>query len=181
LHLTWSPDGNWFTGTANGLGPVQGIAKLNATTGEIIGISERERYNCTPDWMPDSKRVLYARGIVPGTRVGGPDGWAQLGVAGGGEKPRVLYAEEGQHVYHACSSPDGKYLLFTRTEDDAHGSPRSKMALIRYADTPLVAPDDRVSQARYPEAKRGPRLDLPRGWEPHWTYTDIAHPKERKP
>ena len=26
---------------------------------------------------------------------------------------------------------------------------------------------------KYPEARRGPRLDLSWGWEPHWTFTEI--------
>ena len=179
-QLSWSPDGGWFTGTANGLGPHWNIGKLNSATGEMICVSETHRYNCTPDWMPDSKRVLYARGIVGGTRAGGPGGWAQLGIAGDDEKAKVLYAEEGQHAYGACSSPDGKYLLFTRTGRDAPQSPSSRMALIRFADTPMVAPEDKVSQEQYPNTRQGPRLDLSNGWEPHWTYAEVMQTKRRK-
>ena len=32
------------------------------------------------------------------------------------------------------------------------------------------------SVKRFPNAKRGPRLDLGPGWEPHWTYAGVMNP-----
>lgn len=167
-QLAWSPDGKWLTATANGLGPFWNIARIDATTGAVNLVSQNDRYNCTPDWMPDSKRILYARGIVPDQ-----GGWAELWVAGGdGGERSMRYAEEGRHIYGACPSPDGKYLLFTRSEKDlgsAEGA-GARLTIIRWEDTPMVGSDDRELRKRYPEAHHGPTLDLCWGWEPHWTY-----------
>lgn len=50
-QLSWSPDGQWFTGTVDHLGPFWNIARMNAETGDISAVSETDRYNCTPDWV----------------------------------------------------------------------------------------------------------------------------------
>ena len=87
--------------------------------------------------------------------------WAQLWMADGeGDERQMLYAEEGRHIYGGCVSPDGKYVLFTRSQQDLGEVDNSQttMAVIRYQDTPTV----------------GPMLDLGRGWEPHWTLADIT-------
>ena len=61
-QLGWSPDGKWFAGTANGLGPYWNIGRMNADTGAVNAVSETDRYNCTPDWFPDSQAdCLLAR------------------------------------------------------------------------------------------------------------------------
>jgi Tol biopolymer transport system component len=60
-QLVWSPDGKAFTGTANGLGAYWNIGWLADGGGRINAASETERYNCTPDWCPDSRHILYAR------------------------------------------------------------------------------------------------------------------------
>jgi Tol biopolymer transport system component len=166
-QLVWSPDGRRFAGTANGLGPFWNIGCLDLQSGELKAISETARYNCTPDWMPDSRQVLYARGIIPEK-----GGRAELWVAGwDGTAPRPLYAEAGRHIYGACSSPDGKYLLFTRSVEELgkvdHAG--TTMAIIRWADTPMIGGELGALRTRLPDAKSGPRLDLGPGWEPHWT------------
>jgi Tol biopolymer transport system component len=134
-QLIWSPDGKRFVGTANGLGPYWNIGRMDAQSGVLNAVSETERYNCTPDWMPDSQHILYSRGITP--EVGG---WAELWLAGGdGKARRVLYAEKDRHIYGGCAAPDGKYLLFTRSELDLGrvDNSRTRMAVIRMADTPM--------------------------------------------
>ena len=122
--------------------------------------------------MPDSRSILYSRGIVPET-----GGYAELWMAGGdGKERRMLYAEEKRHLYGGCASPDGKYLLFTRSEVDLGqvDNSRTSMAIIRMADTPMVGGDGgEASRKTYPAARRGPILDLSWGWEPHWTYAEI--------
>ncbi len=171
-QLVWSGDGKRFTGTANGLGPFWNIGCLSAATGRVRAVSETDRYNCTPDWMPDSQQILYARGIVPEE-----GGWAELWVGGSdGRNRRMLYAEEGRHIYGACASPDGAYLLFTRSAADMGGrdSTGAHMAIIRRADAPMVGGQSPGLQKQYPRARRGPRLDLGEGWEPHWTYAKTA-------
>ncbi len=171
-QLSWSPDGKRFVGTANGLGPFWNIGCLDARTGEMKAISETERYNCTPDWTPDSQHVVYARGIIPQV-----NGRAELWVAtADGSERHALYAEEGRHIYGACASPDGKYLLFTRSIEDLGKVDHigTVMAVVRWADTPMAGDKSDALDQRFPTACHGPRLDLGPGWEPHWTLAGLT-------
>lgn len=156
-QLVWSPDGKHFIGTANGLGPFWNIGCLDPGTGRIEAVSETERYNCTPDWTPDSQRIVYARGIIPQQ-----PGQAELWVADidGAQRHRI-YAEAGHHLYGACASPDGRHVLFTRSREDLGRVPEIEMAIIRWP--PAAATN----------ASSIPRLDLGPGWEPHWTAAEI--------
>ncbi|MBN1509415.1 MAG: PD40 domain-containing protein [Sedimentisphaerales bacterium] len=171
-QLVWSPDGKWFAGTVNGLGVAWAIGRLNTESAQINAVSETDRYNCTPDWFPDSTHVIYSRGIVPGQMD-----WAQLWMGSGdGSERRMLYAEDGRHIYGGCISPDGKYVLFTRSKQDLGEVDNSQttMAVIRYDDTPMARGQDRTRHKEYPKVNVGPLLYLGRGWEPHWTYTEIV-------
>jgi Tol biopolymer transport system component len=166
-QLIWSPNGEWFVGTANGLGPYWNIGVLNATTSTLRAVSETDRYNCTPDWCADSLHVVYARGIIPEK-----GGFAELWTASiDGRHRRRIYAEPGHHIYGACASPDGRYVLFTRSVEDLGRVISTKMALIRW---PVNERDADSSS----DLRSGPpvRLDLGPGWEPHWTSTDILMP-----
>jgi Tol biopolymer transport system component len=170
-QLVWSPDGKSFAGTANGLGPYWNIARLDIETGRLNGVSETERYNCTPDWTPDARSILYSRGIIPGIT-----GWAQIWQASSdGKERRMLYAEDDRPLYGGCSSPDGKYLLFARCEADLGrvDNARTRLALVRRADTPMIGGPSEALRKAYPAAHHGPMLDLSWGWEPHWTYAEI--------
>lgn len=171
-QLVWSPDGQRFAGTANGLGPFWNIGCLDLASPNIQTVSETDRYNCTPDWYPDSQHVLYSRGIIP--EKGGK---AELWLAFAPDKnPRPLYAETDRHIYGACASPDGEYLLFTRSVEDLGKVDNSQttMAIIRWRDTPMIGDEAPALRRRLPQASRGPRLDLGLGWEPHWTLKDIS-------
>src|SRR5262249_37656262 len=104
-------------------------------------------------------------------------GRAELWVAkADGTQRQALYAEEGRHIYGACASPDGKYLLFTRSVEDLGKVDHTgtTMAIIRWANTPMIGERSQLLEKRLPNARLGPRLDLGPGWEPHWTY---AHQK----
>ena len=172
-QLVWSPDGKWFLGTANGLGAFWNIGRLNVESGEINVVSEVDRYNCTPDWAPDSKHVVYARGIIP-EKGGRAEYWV---ADGDGSNKQMLFAEDGRHVYGACVSPDGNYLLFTRSEEDMgdKDSSRTTMALIRRSDAPMTG--DHGAALRYPLSRLGPFLELGQGWEPHWTDAQLGETK----
>jgi Tol biopolymer transport system component len=170
-QLVWSPDGKWFVGTANGLGQYWNIGRISEITGKVNSVGEADRYNCTPDWLPDSQHIVYSRGIVPD--IGG---WAQLWVArGNGQEKRMLYAEEGRHIYGGCVSPDGKYVLFTRSQQDLGEVDNSltTMAIIRFQDTPIITGKNKALCKAYLDANNGPILQLSWGWEPHWTYATI--------
>ena len=171
-QLVWSPDARSFAGTANGLGPFWNIGCLDPDAGAIRAVSETERYNCTPDWMPDARRILYSRGIIPEK-----GGFAELWLADvDGGHARLLYAEENRHMYGGCPSPDGRYLLFTRSEDDLGkvDNSRTALAIIRLDDTPMLGGPSPALRRQHPDATSGPRLDLSWGWEPHWTFADVA-------
>jgi dipeptidyl aminopeptidase/acylaminoacyl peptidase len=177
-QLSWSPDGKWFTGTASHLGPFWNIALMNAESGEIRAVSETDRYNCTPDWAVDSRRIVYARGIIPER-----PGRAELWVASiDSHPPQLLYAEENRHIYGACASPDLKYLLFTRSVADLTKVDQrdTEMAIIRWADTPIRGGEGEALRQRLPHANTGPRLDLGPGWEPSWTGVDLTLPTEKQ-
>lgn len=176
-QLVWSPDGKSFLGTANGLGPFWNIGVLNLDDGKIVAVSETERYNCTPDWLPDSQRVLYARGIIPSQDESkkGNDR-AELWISTlDGSKKRMVYAEGGRHIYGGASSPDSRYYLFTRSVEDLgkvdHAT--TTMSIIRAADTPMLGDNDDDLRRRYPNSKPVQRLDLGPGWEPQWTSFDV--------
>jgi Tol biopolymer transport system component len=170
-QLGWSADGKWFLGTANGLGPFWNIGRLNVASGQINAVSETDRYNCTPDWVPNASEVVYARGIIPEK-----GGYAEMWVArGDGQEKQMLYAEATRHIYGACVSPDGQYLIFTRSVEDLgeNDSAQVTLSLIRRRDTPMVGESNNALLKRFPNAKPGPRLDLGKGWEPHWTSAEM--------
>jgi Tol biopolymer transport system component len=170
-QLGWSPDGKWFIGTANGLGPYWNIGRLNPRTGEINAVSDTDRYNCTPDWMTDSVGVVYSRGIIPDR-----GGYAELWIARGDGKERTaVYVEDNRHLYGGCVSPDGRYMLFSRSRGDLGkvDNSQTSMSTIRLADAPIVVGDSPALRARFPTARGGPRVDLSWGWEPHWTAADV--------
>jgi Tol biopolymer transport system component len=154
-QLVWSPDGRWFAGTANGLGPFWNIGSLDIESGTIRPVSETDRYNCTPDWAPDSKRIVYARGIIP-DHPGRAELWMAAIDGSGRER---IYHESDRHIYGACASPDGQYAVFTRSAEDLGEVPEIDMALIR-----LRSATDNAGFLR---------LDLGHGWEPHWTFSNI--------
>jgi hypothetical protein len=115
---------------------------------------------------------VYARGIVP--QEGGR---AEMWVADSdGKERRMLYAEEGRHIYGACPSPDRRYLLFTRSVEDLGkvDHTATTMAIIRAADAPIRGDAGESLRKRFPAARTGPRLDLCPGWEPHWTFADLS-------
>jgi Tol biopolymer transport system component len=174
-QLVWSPDGASLAGTANGLGAYWNIGRLEMKRGALNAVSDTDRYNCTPDWRPDSRSILYSRGIVPET-----GGYAEIWMASidGKEKMR-LCAEERRHLYGACSSPDGNYLLFTRSEADLGkvDNSRTRLAIIKLADAPIVVGTAGSPPQRSPGVRRGPILDLSWGWEPHWTSANLEEKK----
>ena len=170
-QLSWSADGKWFCGTANHLGQNWTIARMEVATGRVSAVSTFQ--NCTPDWFPDSNSVIFS------SRPGGQGGygWTQLWRADGEGKHRSLvYGEDGKHVYGGLVSPDGKYVVFARSGQDGGGSEKAgaPMALMRLADTPAIGGPSEALRKKHPKTRDGPRLDLPVGWEPHWTYAEVG-------
>ncbi len=173
-QLVWSPDGKWLVGTANGLGEQWAIGRIDASTGTINRVSDGDCFNCTPDWFPDSRRVIYSKGH-PRT-----EGSAQLWMAeADGREKRMLCGEIGRHLYGGSVSPDGNYVLFTRSQEDLGkvDNSHTTMALMRFKDAPIVYGKSDILRDQYPQAKNGPVLDLSAGWEPHWTAARLSFPK----
>lgn len=172
-QLTWSPDGRWLLGVANSFGTGWSIARMDAATGEAAAVNRVDC--CTPDWFPDSTGVIFSWRPA-GAKTNNGYGWTQLwrGDRDGGA-PALVYAEDGRHVYGGHVSPDGKYVLFTGNvqEDGDPGGAGAPMGLMRLADAPVLGEAGEALRALHPDAKRGPVLTLPVGWEPCWTGAEV--------
>ena len=171
-QLFWSPDGKWFCGTANVGGELWTIVRMDVVTGKWNVVSRFR--NCTPDWFPDSRQVVFSN--RPANQKG--YGWTQLWMApgqGGGQR-KMLYGEDGRHIYGGGLSPDGRYVLFTRCPKDGGGSERAGApgGLMRLADAPIISGNSPALRKLHPGAHDGPVLPLPDLWEPHWTFTDVT-------
>lgn len=182
-QLFWSPDGKWFTGPANRFGESWTVVRMNIETGEVNPVAKFQ--NCTPDWFPDAKHLIYSSRPAnqemsdlgkAAQQVGQPAGygWTQLWMSDGdGQNRKLLYGEEGRHLYGGAVSPNGKYVMFTRSRNDGDLQ-TSTIGIMRLADAPLVSGDSKALRKLYPQAKAGPFLTLQAGWEPHWTFSSIA-------
>ena len=185
-QLFWSPDGKWFTGTANFFGENWTIVRMNAETGEVNPVAKFQ--NCTPDWFPDSRRVINSyrpanQEITDGGKLAQAVGqklqygWTQLWMTDGdGSNRKLVMGEDGKHVYGGDISPDGKYVLFTRSLTDG-GIETGAIGLMRLADAPIIRGDSAALRKLHPEAKEGAIVELPMGWEPHWTYARLGASK----
>lgn len=182
-QLFWSPDGQWLTGTANHFGESWTVVRMNAATGEVNPVVKFQ--NCTPDWFPDSKRLIYSSRPANQEEPDGATlarsmgqslgyGWTQLWMADGdGSGRRLVYGEDGRHIYGGALSPDGRYVIFSRSPVDGGLGVHDKgapMALMRIEDAPTIAGESKALRKLFPHTKDGPVLPLPDGWEPHWTY-----------
>jgi Tol biopolymer transport system component len=196
-QLFWSPDGKWFCGVTNAFGEMWTVARLSAETGEINGVykfskghtgqekptatsyvdrtGQRRTFHgaeCTPDWFPDSKRILFSH--HPGRWRG--HFWTQLWMANGdGTDVKLVYAEKGRHIYGGIVSPDAKYILFARVMLDGAGGliSATRMGVMRLSDAPIIKGKLPRLRAQYPKAKDGPVVDLPVGYEPDWSYVGV--------
>ena len=52
------------------------------------------------------------------------------------------------------------------------------MSLMRLGDAPIIEGPGPGIRALHPEAKNGPILNLPSGWEPCWTYHEVLVGRE---
>jgi len=169
-QLFWSPDGKWFCGVANAR-IMWTVARLSAETGELNVVHEFQ--SCTPDWFPDSRRIIYPS--RPASQNG--YGFTQLWMSDGdGHGAEMIYGEDGYHIYGGALSPDGRYVLFTRCADDGGGSEKSgaPICVMRLSDAPAVAGPSPALRKLHPTANDAPVLQLAEGWEPHWTYAEIG-------
>ena len=174
-QLSWSPDGKWLAGVAN-VGEVWTIVRMNAATGEINPVHEYQ--NCTPHWFPDSRRLAFSYRPANQENENKGDGWSFLYQAGGdGKNSGMIYGEDGVHIYGNMISPDGGYVVFTRSvrEDGDPQHMGSPMAILRLRDAPTVGGPSRVLRNRHPEDRRGVLLPLPMGWKPHWARPVFPH------
>ena len=169
-QLFWSPDGRWFCGVANAR-IMWTVVRMNAQTGDLNIVQEFQ--SCTPDWFPDSRHIIYP------SRPAGQNGYGftQLWMSDGdGKEARMIFGEDGYHIYGGALSPDGKYVLFTRCADDGGGSEKSgaPICVMRMANAPAVAGPSEALRKVHPEAGEAVVLQLVEGWEPCWTYAEIG-------
>ena len=173
-QLFWAPNGKWFCGTANVGGENWTIVRMDASDGTVNVVSKYQ--NCTPDWFPDSKRVIFSN--RPAGQGG--YGWTQLWMADAAGKTRsLIYGEDGRHIYGGALSPDGKYVVFTRCPQDGGGSERGGApgGVMRLSDAPIIAGESKALRQKHPKTKGGPVLPLPVLWEPHWMNASIGDAK----
>jgi Tol biopolymer transport system component len=173
-QLTWSPDGQWLCGVSNSFGASWSIGRMAVATGEANAVSTVDC--CTPDWFPDSRNIIFSN-RPRGQTTNKGYGWTQLWRADAeGKSRRLVYGEDGRHVYGGHCSPDGKYVLFTGNmqEDGDPGNAGAPMGLMRLADAPIIGGPSKELRSLHPKVNNGPVLVLPKGWEPCWTYTEIG-------
>ena len=53
------------------------------------------------------------------------------------------------------------------------------MGIIRLADTPMITGQSKALRSLHPDAKDGPVIWLPMGWEPHWTCAELEGSNRR--
>lgn len=172
-QLYWSPDGKWFCGVANHQGESWTVVRMDAATGDTNPV--RTFQNCTPDWAPDSQRIILSS-RPSGQKANDGYGYTQLWVVSGdGAVQQLVYASEGWHIYGGALSPDGKYVLFTKAAADGGGTKEDGgiMCVMRLSDAPAISGPSPELRALHPQTKDGPVLELGKGWEPHWTYSDV--------
>src|SRR4051812_3983832 len=174
-QLFWSPDGAWLTGPANHYGEKWTVIRLNAITGEVNPVAKYQ--NCTPDWFPDSKRLVFSsrpkdQEVPDGGKLAASIGqkaeygWTQLWMANGdGSDRRLVYGEDGRHIYGGVISPDARYVMFSRSEIDGVGKDRkgAPLALMRLRDAPIIGGESVALRKLHPEAKSAPLLNLQNG------------------
>lgn len=173
-QLIWSPDGRSLCGVANSFGTGWSVARIDVATGKATAVSQIDC--CTPDWFPDSRRLIFSN-RPPGQTGNSGQGWTQLWMAeADGSARHLVYGEDGRHVYGGHVSPDGKYVIFTGNPqedgDPEHGG--APMGLIRIQDAPIIGGESSELRRLHPAARKGPVLSLPNGWEPCWTYREIT-------
>jgi len=170
-QIGWSSDGKWFCGVFNHFSEQWTVGRMNVETGEINPVNSFQ--NCTPDWFSNANRVIFSH--RPRNQDG--YGWTQLWMADGdGKKLQFIFGEDGRHIYGGALSPDNMYSLFTACPDDGGGSEEggAPMRLMRLADAPTIRGESKSLRDIHSDTKDGPILDLPVGWEPHWTYTEVG-------
>jgi len=181
-QLYWSPDGRSLVATANAYGAAWTIVRMDAATGAVNAVAKDQ--NCTPDWLPDSKHVIYSSrprnqgdaGSDAAKAVGQASGygWTQLWMADmEGNQHALVYGEDGRHVYGGAVSPDGRYALFTRSLKDGNED-TAVLGLMRMSDAPTIGGESPALRKLHPNSKDGPVLSLGPGWEPHWTYAAVG-------
>ena len=173
-QLSWSPDGKWLAGIAN-MKIAWTVVRMNAKTGELNAVHDYQ--NCTPQWCPDSKRIIFAnRPAGQPENAGG--GWTQMFIGeGDGRNCHLVYGENGVHVYGNMPSPDGKYVVFTRSPEE-NGNPQkvgSPLSIMRLRDAPTIRGESTTMRKAYGKTKDGPIFQIPvgLGWGPCWAYARI--------
>ncbi len=151
-----------------------GRVRLHLATGKLNAVHKFQ--SCTPAWFPDSKHIIFSSRPA-GQTAGGGYGWTQLWMAvGDGSSEQLVYGEDGCHVYGGALSPDGQYVLFTKSLKDGGGSEDSggAICLMRLSDAPTIGGASRELRAKHAGTKDGPVVELGQGWEPCWTYEEIG-------
>ncbi len=173
-QLFWSPDGKAFTGTGNVGGASWNVVRLDIESGEVTPVHIFQ--SCTPDWFPDSQHIIYSS-RPDNQKANNGYGWTQLWMAtGNGSENKLIFGQDGVHIYGGALSPDAKYAMFTKCPVDGGGSESegAPICIMRMADAPTIQAESPGLRALHPNVKDGPVLELAKGWEPCWTFENVG-------
>lgn len=169
-----SPDGKRFCGTGNVGKEAWNIVSLDVESGEATPVHVFQ--SCTPDWFPNAEWVIYSSRPSEQKAHDGY-GATQLWMAkADGSESKLIYGDDAYHIYGGRLSPDGNYVLFTKSLKDGGGSEKegAPIFVMRLADAPAVGGDSGELRQKHPEVKDAPVIELHAGWEPDWTFAEIV-------
>lgn len=109
-HARYSPDGLtivFTTGSAANDARTWEIATLNTQSGSITPLTSNDTRDASPVYSPDGSQILYITATSPGDN-------ALVMMNADGSNERVLL-DDGSNNWAANFSPDGAYIVFTRT------------------------------------------------------------------
>lgn len=172
-QLFWSPDGTRFCGVANHNSAMWTVVCVEYESAALNVV--RTYQNCTPDWFPNSRDIIFSSRPAGQTGRQGY-GYTQLWAARhDGTHQRLVYGRDGVHIYGGDVSPDGKFVLFSTTPEDGGGaeSDGGDIYVMRLADAPIIGGASAELRKVHPDANDGPVLEVAQGWEPHWTFAEL--------
>lgn len=179
-QLYWSPDGKRLAGTALIVGRPWNVVTVDLETRKFSLLTRA--FSCTPDWFQgDSQQVIFSnRNPDLFRRQYDEFGFTILmRAAADGSSRDLIYANAWKHCYYGCTSPDDQYVVFA--DDPSDEIVVGELRVLRLADAPIIPPALASLKRLYPNAKEGPVFDLKlpngvplRGFEPHWTYSEIG-------
>jgi hypothetical protein len=127
-----SPDGTKLVGSHNGV-----LTIYSASSGSALGTVATGGFSTHPDWSPDGNSIVYVRGTPTNASDDSTFTAGSLflvtstdGVAFGTEQLLVA-SQGGANNYYPSFSPDGQWVLFNRSTQDAYNDNDARLYVVR--------------------------------------------------